>query len=392
MIEIMRKIIADLSAKSSKKGKSKISDKPLLRKEILKLVKPRKPLKNFSNVLIDLNTILTNTVPPQLQINLKKSSLTKLNELSKRKLAIDISYFGKHVFPPKIKTKKHKVTHSTIEKISHQPQKLTGFLPSHLSLRAFPSPIPRNLRVPYREQSLKKKLPKDVHYATTIFPPDNRYVFNDTSFPWSTTGLVETPIGKSSGVMIGPRHMLTVSHGIQWNSDGTAGSVKFTPSYFDGSTPFGAAGGTWVYYERKVRGPTIDWGEGQHDYVVVVLNTRMGNITGWIGSRTYSDSWDGGRYWSHIGYPGDIASGRRPTFQGSIALDGEFWDPQIHQRIWHKGDVWPGQSGGPYFGWWNGESWPRAVGVQSGQTPDENSASGGSHMVDLIIRARNDFP
>ena len=43
------------------------------------------------------------------------------------------------------------------------------------------------------------------------------------------------------------------------------------------------------------------------DYVVLVLDRRMGDTCGWMGSRTYSDSWDGGSYWRHIGYPGDLA-------------------------------------------------------------------------------------
>ncbi|MBA7581930.1 hypothetical protein ES708_23847 [subsurface metagenome] len=87
-----------------------------------------------------------------------------------------------------------------------------------------------------------------------------------------------------------------------------------------------------------------------------------------------------------------MAAGQRPSYERDIALDGSFWDIQSHQRIWHQGDVWPGQSGGPFFAWWSGESWPRVVSVQSGENPDENSASGGSRMVRLIRRARAEYP
>jgi len=143
----------------------------------------------------------------------------------------------------------------------------------------------------------------------------------------------------------------------------------------------------------KVVGPGIDHEEGRHDYVVVVLDRPMGNITGWMGSRTYSNGWDGGTYWSHVGYPADLASANRPSFQGSISLNGAAaGDPSEHKNILHKGDVWPGQSGGPVFGWWDGEPWPRVVSVQSWHNPSSNGASGGGHMIDLIIRARNDFP
>jgi hypothetical protein len=98
-----------------------------------------------------------------------------------------------------------------------------------------------------------------------------------------------------------------------------------------------------------------------------------------MGSRGYTDSWDGGRYWAHIGYPGDLTGGNRPTFENSIALDGD-------------GDVWPGQSGGPFFGWWSGDAGPRVVAVQSSHNSSQNNASGGQDMVDLVIRARNEHP
>jgi hypothetical protein len=123
-----------------------------------------------------------------------------------------------------------------------------------------------------------------------------------------------------------------------------------------------------------------------------VLNWNIGNLTGWMGARGYTDSWDGGNYWSHIGYPGDLTSGNRPTFEGGISLDGQFWQFDSHEAMAHRGDVWPGQSGGPFFGWWSGDVGPRAVAVQSSQNSSQNNASGGQDMVDLIIRARNDHP
>ena len=164
-------------------------------------------------------------------------------------------------------------------------------------------------------------------------------------------------------------------------------------AYFDGSTPFGVAWGIRVYWEgQKVYGPTIDRDEGQHDYVCVVLDRNIGNLTGWMGSRSWSDDWDGLGVWRHIGYPGDLANAQRPSYQAGISLDGSFWDREVHTRIFHQADVWPGQSGGPFFAWWSGESFPRVVADQSGQDSDENTASGGAHMVNCIIRARNDYP
>ncbi|HNP83418.1 MAG TPA: hypothetical protein PKN47_18300 [Nitrospira sp.] len=296
---------------------------------------------------------------------------------------------GEYAFPPSIPTRKYSDSRKLMKEVDY-PEALTGLLPDHLDLKLTPNAVPRSMRAPARIDSLVK-LRRGMVHATTVFRPDDRRVFQDTAFPWCTTGRVDSPNGTGSGVMIGPRHLLTVSHIIQWNSDKTAGWVKFTPAYFDGSAPFGEAWATLTYYEVKVSGPTLDGNEQKHDYVCIVLDRRIGDITGWMGSRAYSTSWDNGNYWRHIGYPGDLTGSSRPSYQRDISFTGTD-GPSEHRRINHMGDVWPGQSGGPYFAWWDNEPWPRVVAVQSGQEPSTNTASSGNHMVDLVIRARNEHP
>jgi hypothetical protein len=105
--------------------------------------------------------------------------------------------------------------------------------------------------------------------------------------------------------------------------------VKFTPSYFDASEPFGVAWGQRAYFKVRVDPPDITAEEGRHDYAVVVLDRRIGDVTGWMGSQVYSDSWDDVAYGGHAGYPGDLAGGRRPSFQGNIAPDGSDVDPLL---------------------------------------------------------------
>lgn len=365
---------------------------PLYLDELVTQVKPRDPLKSAEGLPIQLSVMLSAVKSPQVELSVASVKGRNESQTYEVKLSVRGAILGRHALPPPIEIRKFEG--KDIRERQKERPEFEGLLPDHLPLRPLPRRLPSGLVVPSRLQGAAlPDRPKDVHQATTIFPPDNRYTFNDTAFPWCTAGRVDSPGGQASGVMVGPRHMLTCSHAIQWNSDNTAGWVKFTPSYFDGSAPFGVAWGTMIYWEElKVFGPSISRSEGQHDYVAVVLNTRMGDLTGWMGSRSWSDDWDGGAWWSHIGYPGDLAGGQRPSYQGGIALDGSFWDREVHTRIFHQGDVWPGQSGGPYFGWWEGEAWPRVVAVQSGQTSDENSASGGAHMIDCIIRARNDFP
>ncbi len=227
--------------------------------------------------------------------------------------------------------------------------------------------------------------------AETIFSPDERKVFNDTNYPWRCAGRVDSALGMASGIMVGPRHLLTCSHIIDWQPNNSTGWLSFKPAFYNGSTPFGTAWSTLTYYKRKVvGGDGIDGTELQYDYVVVVLNSRIGDLTGWLGSKSYTDSWDGGSYWTHVGYPGDLTGGQRPTYQNNIALDGANNLPDAHEYMTHRGDVWPGQSGGSFFGYWNGA--PHTVCVQSAHNPSSNFASGGSDMVDLIIRARNENP
>ena len=61
-------------------------------------------------------------------------------------------------------------------------------------------------------------------------------------------------------------------------------------------------------------------------------------------------------------------------------------------RVMHRNDLTPGQSGGPYFGWWTGESFPRVIAIQSaenwGFAGGPNAAGGGNPVPDLINHAK----
>ena len=50
---------------------------------------------------------------------------------------------------------------------------------------------------------------EDRDKGGTIFDTDDRYLFQDTSFPWRIVGKVRTAGGWGSGTVIGPRHILT---------------------------------------------------------------------------------------------------------------------------------------------------------------------------------------
>jgi len=263
-------------------------------------------------------------------------------------------------------------------------RELTAHVPDHLGFNATPQEQVTSFQT-IRAPTARRRV------ATTVFGTDNRRAFQDTTYPWSTVGLVQTNRGSASGVMIGPRHLLTVSHVIDWTAPAgfAADWVRFTPSFFDGNAPFGESYGVHIYWYVQENGDGFITGnEGNFDYVVVVLDRRLGETTGWMGARGYDDDWDTLAAWSHMGYPSDLNSGQRPTWQGGFRIDGT---DAGAQSILHQADVFPGQSGGPMFGFWAGDVGPRAVAVQSWQTTANNGASGSMDLRDLVALARREF-
>ncbi len=258
-----------------------------------------------------------------------------------------------------------------------------------------------------RTHTLRPEKGKDVDLGGTIFGTDDRYLFDDQSFPWRTTGKVRT-VGKwGSGTTIGPRHVLTASHVINWTGgdDGGVAWVTYTPGYFDGSGPWGEIAATRVIYWLQAPGSLTDQ-QTAFDYAVLVMEDRIGDIVGYPGYRTYDDDWDGGSYWQYVGYPGELSSGERPGFQGDgviSSVQSEGFSGQTGYVLGHFNEFTPGQSGGAVWGWWADEPWPRVVGVGStigstavqaptGSTTGDNEYGGGPALSALISWARSNYP
>jgi len=360
---------------------------PMLFKDV-EQIKPRTAIKPIPKVSIELRKAVATVGRPEVESLLDEKTGQPI-------LRIKNFNLGVHQFPPNVQAKGIPSLGSKSPSFSKALES-QGFLPDHLAFRPVPEPLEPRLKVrPFhlaypRMMAYLEMERKYGSLTTTVFPPDDRLVFNDTSYPWSTCGRVDSPNGFGSGVMVGPRHLLTASHMIQWNDDGSTGWVRFRPAYFAPSEPFGDAWAIKIYFKFKVKGPIIDSTEEMFDYVVCVLDNNIGNSTGWMGSKGYTDSWDGGTYWSHVGYPGGLTAGNKPTFQKNISLDGAAWEDDSHESMFHRADVEPGQSGGPFFGYWDNK--PYVAATQSGQTSAQNNASGGQDLVDLILRALRDFP
>jgi V8-like Glu-specific endopeptidase len=279
---------------------------------------------------------------------------------------------------------------------------LMGLRPEHLRVDHLPGKVAlRKSEIRYPPSY--RKLRRGLDRPTNVFPPDQRYIYKDTSFPWCTAGRVDSPLGTATGCTIGSRLLLTCNHVIQWNSDGTAGWVRFRPAYYNGSTPFGEAWATRVIWWTQVTGSDgLSDFETAFDYVVCVLDSRMGDIVGYPGYRAYDDDWNGGTYWQHMGYPVDLSGTERPAFQGNCVISSvgsQSTSGQTAFVLGHFNDIVPGHSGGPVWGWWDGEPWPRVVGVQSAEanTPAQNTSGdneygGGPALSSLISWARSNYP
>ena len=151
-----------------------------------------------------------------------------------------------------------------------------------------------------------------------IHQPDDRQMYNDPTYPWiCVCRITRADGGVGSGVIIGPRHVLTASHVVQWNTD-VAEKVEV---HLVGNTARATAFATVAYAYTKITGDptysTVDC-----DYAVLTVDQRMsGTVSASSGpSSTNSCSLDGDHVWQTIGYATDVLAflAIRPTRAASL--------------------------------------------------------------------------
>jgi V8-like Glu-specific endopeptidase len=227
------------------------------------------------------------------------------------------------------------------------------------------------------------------------FPPEDRHVLTDTSWPWLLIGKITTSDGTAgSAALVGGRLVLTAKHVRPQHSIG-AGNwwMKFVPHSWDGTEPFGSS------FISDIRYPTE--GGVAHDYMIGRLYEPLGDQLGWFGTTTYDDDWEDEGVWAAVGYAGDIAGAQRPAVQIGASINEDYGDGDGTMMTTHA-DLNHGESGGPFWAWFNQE--PRIVGVVSGEadiqtdyviaTVDdyENTVAGGKHMVRLVRWGQDNWP
>ena len=205
----------------------------------------------------------------------------------------------------------------------------------------------------------------------SVSPPDGRWTYFDLAYPWGSVCKVEHAGAVGSGVLIGPRHVLTASHVIKWNDPNWP---KVTVHAYD-SFNAGVALAPWRWCYTKVS--NVDSGNVDEDYAVLILDSYLGNQRGYLGYRTYNSSWDGESWWK------------------SLKLDEDDFDYGWGRvMITEDGDFMPMQSGSPVFSFFKKKKWWQVIGVVSGGEPggNENYVAGGSGLTDLIAWARANYP
>lgn len=220
-----------------------------------------------------------------------------------------------------------------------------------------------------------------------IWGADERRVYNDTNYPWGCVCRILSAGGQGSGVLVGPRHVLTASHVVDWNGGATievhraGGTVAATAN----------AVAAWAFTQVIDN----DYTTLDEDYAVIVTDQRLGDRFGWMGTRTYDSAWDDEDYWYSIGYPGDIAGNLFPVWQNEQNLDEDEWDYGSARAMTTSADVIEGQSGSPMFGFWSDGPYVVAVVAAYGNvfaSGTENWCSGGNDLTRLVNHARSDDP
>lgn len=268
----------------------------------------------------------------------------------------------------------------------------TGYRPAWQDALPVPRVMPDRLHDPMR------RINKGFTDPLYVFGADDRRVYRDRAWPWGLVGKVYNSEGYTgTGALIGNRLIATAGHMVPWNHV-RQGSwwMRFVPAYYDGASLHGSGVQSYV---SDCRGYDVSGDVTGYDWVVCRLYNPLGNMLGYFGYNGYSDSWNGGNYWTLLGYPGAVAGGQRPSWQGRISVVDTDGDSNGGLEIESYADMTPGNSGGPFFGWWNGD--PRLVGVVSGQETeyhfpfswdDINVVAGGSGFTNLMAWGRTNWP
>lgn len=264
----------------------------------------------------------------------------------------------------------------------------TGFRPEWVDCFQVPRILPRTSRE--RLRRFNNRL-VDPFY---VFGSDDRRVYQDASYPWRCIGKLYNSDGfQGTAALVWNNIIVTAGHMVPWNRPNWW--MRFVPDYFDGGSLVGQGIESYV---SDVKG--YDAGQvAGYDWAICKLYNPLGASLGYLGFNGYSSDWQGQNVWNVAGYPGDVAGGERPSWQGGVSIHDDDGDSNGGQELESVvADASEGDSGGPIWGVWNGDS--RLIGVVSGGESeyillqghqDNNIFSSGSGLGDLIAWGRSNW-
>ncbi|MFF4189220.1 trypsin-like serine peptidase [Streptomyces sp. NPDC001691] len=248
-----------------------------------------------------------------------------------------------------------------------------------------------------------------INGRTVIVPTDSGHVYGEytarqtyypSGYPWACIGRLFVWSDASqanwdsygTAALVGTRTVLTAAHMVPWGASNWA--AQFVAGYYDGGSAAGSGGQSWVTDAHGYAGHDVS----AHDMAVMRLADPLGSWLGSLGTKAYEDGWQGGNYWTLVGYPSAVTS-ERPSFQAAIHVIDDDEDGDA-QELEHHGDDTGGDSGGPFFGTWG--DGPYAIGTVSGYeeisgplgigSEDNNIVAGGPDLNAIVKYGRDTWP
>ncbi|KAH7817412.1 putative endopeptidase [Monocercomonoides exilis] len=276
------------------------------------------------------------------------------------------------------------------------PAEQPGMCPRHMTIERIPPGA--------KAQEASGQTRGGKNHPLLVFLPDDRVELHNVTYPWSTVGLLLSVKGVCTGTLVDDDIVLTASHCIPWREDGSIDRIRFLPAFHGKESPFGYSDVETVYAFTRNSG-RINTVQAAFDVACLKLKRKFGPQTGYSGTIKYNPRWSAREDWMNVGYPQPdtgIKDGIIPLFQdsGKILTVEEYSVGSLSSFIMQTTfDLTKGHSGGPVFGWFEGEEFPRVVAVvssESGPSPQypmgRNNLAGGPSLTFMVgyVRALNE--
>ena len=196
-----------------------------------------------------------------------------------------------------------------------------------------------------------------------IFGTDDRSPVTSTAAPWASIGRLSNGC---TGTLVARDIVLTAAHCIYDNAaSGPQNPLPtFAPNYMNGgSKDEGIATEWWV--------GTTDWATyPAHDWALIKLDQYLGDIYGWMGTKTIAFSGALPYTISLAGYSADFENGLTAAAHIGCKIRQA---TQNNTYLYHDCDTTRGSSGGPLFAMWENQAY--VVGVNTAENRDGGEES-----------------